>query len=148
MSAGYAAEDGFQYCVAPVRGLQDSTHIEFWAVGMDCCSPQRGFSCDAAGDPDARGGVVIFMHGGIFRRPSHEYFMLARKKAEGMFGLTSAEAPIYIRWVTKQDVDVLPAHFTKSAWVFIILATCAYAGISAAFVWVVCKSFMQGYNMQ
>lgn len=141
-SVGLAAEDGETYCVAPIRSVEGSSQVEYWAVGLNCCSTVGGFDCDAASDPNARAGAVVFTNSGILKRTTHDQFDLARKKAEATFGLQTGDAPMYVRWVTIKDADFLTSSFTLNALVYIGLATLCYAGLSAGFVWVVCKSFM------
>jgi len=59
-SVGHRSEDGVTYCAAPVVGLDPPVgHIDFWAVGIDCCAPVGGFHCDAALVDGARGGAVV-----------------------------------------------------------------------------------------
>eukprot|EP00439_Symbiodinium_sp_Y106_P022459 s1649_g2.t1 len=45
-SVGFAAEDGHTYCVAPVASrVSRAAEVNFWAVGVDCCSLQGHFEC-------------------------------------------------------------------------------------------------------
>jgi hypothetical protein len=126
-AVGYAADDGVRYCVAPLRDLVDTTRVEFWAVGYDCCEWQGGFKCDAAANADARGGIVVFEGAGYFMESNFDYYTLARKKAEAMFGLQSCDKPIYVRWVKSGDLDKLQTHYEWRTALVITISFIIYA---------------------
>lgn len=138
-AAGYAAEDGSRYCVAPLRDLVKTTHVEFWAVGYDCCKWNGGFKCDASADPNARGGVVVFDNPGWFTTSNRDYYDLARKKAESLYGLVSCKKPLYVRWVANNKLDKLQKFYQWRTALFIFLSTLLYGLVSLMPVWTGCE---------
>jgi len=137
-SVGYAANNGKQYCIAPIHDFSDTARIEFWAVGIDCCGWESEFSCDASTDPQAHGGVVVFDNMGLFNPSNRDFYTLARQKAEAEFDLVSTEKPVYVRWVTNKGLDKLSTdYYEKSTWFLIgtILAdlvVCAFFAFTFA----------------
>lgn len=130
-SVGYVTERGSIYCVAPVRDASSELFkVEFWAVGISCCSMQGAFTCDASQNKDALGGVIIFDNGGFFSHSNYWEFTQARHKAEATYGLYSPGDAKYVRWVSQDNLDVVAMEFevktiaTISAWTFL------YGGIS------------------
>jgi len=145
MSAGYAASDGHVYCAAPVRGMGNSTDVEFWAVGKDCCSSLGDFTCDSAGDNNAHGARIVLSDGGIFRRSSAYQYQQAVEKAEATYGLSSPFEALHVSWIKSEDVAAITALYLEYACGCLFLATLLFALTSAVFVWLVCRSFMQTY---
>lgn len=141
-SAGVVATDGNEYCAAPIRASPDDTHIEFWAVGRNCCNNLGYFNCDATDNKEARAGAVQFENGGIWRRGRSDQYDAARQKAEATFGLDSPAEPIYVSWVTAKELDFLSSTYTTKALGFALLAFILYGGISVGFVWVLCNTLL------
>mmetsp|Transcript_30551 Transcript_30551/g.59932 ORF Transcript_30551/g.59932 Transcript_30551/m.59932 type:complete len:299 (+) Transcript_30551:105-1001(+) len=141
-AAGVVAKDGNEYCAAPVRSSQTNMHVEFWAVGKNCCSNLGFFKCDSTEVKEARAGVIEFDSGGIWRRGRSDMYDAARQKAEATFGLDSPAAPIYVRWVTIKELDFLSSNYYSKALGFAILAFFLYGGLSFGFVWVLCNSLL------
>jgi hypothetical protein len=141
-AAGYAAADGRRYCVAPLRDLVKTTHVEFWAVGYDCCKWTGGFKCDASAETGARGGVVVFDNPGIFTTSNRDYYDLARKKAEALSQppLVSAKKPLYVRWVMNGNLNKLRNENQWRTALFIIASTLLYAGVSFPFAYRFCST--------
>jgi len=163
-SAGYLAEDGVMYCAAPIVGVMDSPpRPDFWAVGQDCCGTTGGFTCDAAGDPKARSGVML-LNGPPFGMGSfvsstatsaagaeaRARYHAARRSAEGAIARKRATdvAPppvedngqersvMFVRWVSNQNLVKLARYYSDQAWVFIALATFAFSCLSAPLAWI------------
>merc|ERR1719253_308704 len=126
-AVGYGAPNGVKYCVAPIRDMVKTTHVEFWAVGYDCCDWAGSFTCDGAGDSAARGGIVVFDNPGIFTTSNRDYYDLARRKAEASYDLISAKKPIYVRWVKDDNLKMLQNFYEWRTAGFIILTTSLYA---------------------
>ncbi|OLQ14592.1 hypothetical protein AK812_SmicGene1267 [Symbiodinium microadriaticum] len=58
-SVGFAAEDGHTYCVSPVASRVSRTaEVNFWAVGVDCCSLQGHFECSLQAQRAGSGALV------------------------------------------------------------------------------------------
>lgn len=136
-ASGFAAANGYQYCVAPIRDMVKTAHVEFWAVGYDCCGWTGSFACDGATDPEARGGIVVFDNPGIFgtfTTSNRDYYDLARRKAEASYDLNSAKEPLYVRWVSNSDLNMLQKFYEWRTAGFIIFTTTAFAAASAIFV--------------
>lgn len=139
-STSYTTERGNIYCIAAVRDPTQGPKIEFWAVGIDCCSTtgiNRVFTCDAAKDKDAHGGIVVFDNNNFFASSRFDEYTLARKKAEAKFSLQSTPEPTYVRWVKEDNLDMLKHEYetktvcTLLAWIFL------YALLSAGLVFAI-----------
>eukprot|EP00930_Biecheleria_cincta_P034500 TRINITY_DN23841_c0_g4_i1.p1 TRINITY_DN23841_c0_g4~~TRINITY_DN23841_c0_g4_i1.p1 ORF type:complete len:320 (-),score=56.25 TRINITY_DN23841_c0_g4_i1:61-1020(-) len=129
-STSYTTERGSIYCVAPVRDPTQGPKVEFWAVGIDCCSIEgstRDFTCDAAKNKDAHGGIVVFDNNNFFANSRFDEYTLARKKAEATFKLLSTPEPTYVRWVKEDNLDMLKHEYetktvcTLLAWIFLYM---------------------------
>lgn len=95
-SVGY--KDVTMYCVAPIMDDAQQTTIQFWAVGMDCCTRRGYFSCDDAWSYQARAGVVISDVQGL-TEDRYDRYMTAIHQAEEAYDIVSAPKPIFVRWV-------------------------------------------------
>mmetsp|Transcript_25758 Transcript_25758/g.47073 ORF Transcript_25758/g.47073 Transcript_25758/m.47073 type:complete len:349 (-) Transcript_25758:12-1058(-) len=145
---GYAADDGTKYCVVPITtgglsGSNSSTSssnatsagsvaVQFWAVGVGCCSWRGAFDCGAASDSTAHSGIVQFASLGLFNRtnPAYEGFDAARLKAEGLLGLIKVKRPIYVRWATQSDLDLRDWLELFLTWIVIGVLTVLFAAAS------------------
>jgi hypothetical protein len=96
-AVGY--KSGKVYCVAPVMDETQTSRVEYWAAGYDCCKQRADFTCDEAANPTARQGVVIFDANSWFFTSRREYYELAVKQAEAAYDIVSAPNPIFVRWV-------------------------------------------------
>jgi len=134
-ASGYAAPNGVTYCVAPIRDMVKSSHVEFWAVGYDCCGWSGSFRCDAVGEDGASGGIVVFDNPGIFTNSNQDYYKLAQRKAEASYDMISAKKPIYVRWVKNNDLNMMKSFYEGRTTVFVVLSFFAYAAVSWAFTY-------------
>lgn len=128
-SVGYVREEGGSlYCAAPVRDVGSAAagdRVQFWAVGVGCCNTEGGFSCDAAGDADARSGIVLFDVGDRL-----EYFDRARMKVEAAFSLQSVEKPVFVRWVHISDLDMVANSYRAWTIALLLVSTLLCVGLS------------------
>jgi len=92
-------EDKLTYCVAPVLDEMQQEHVEFWAVGVDCCEPLWGFFCGDVLSPTARSGAVLPGEASAYTARRYERFRDAAYQAAALYGLTMAEKPIFLRWL-------------------------------------------------
>jgi len=138
---GFAAEDGHVYCAAPiVSAAVDIQKVEFWAVGKDCCELQGSFTCDAAGEPSARGGIIMLDGaGGVFSSSYRDQYDDARRKAQAIHGFQAATSPLYLRWATKEQMSSLTHTYDNEAAIFLVVATAIYFGIVTTFAWAMAK---------
>lgn len=137
-STAFVSETGFVYCIAPVREKIAAREVEFWAVGVQCCSAESGnFHCDQAQDPEAHAGIRIFDNNGFFAESRKDFYEQSRKKAEATFGLVSAANPMYVRWVREDNLDMLSLFYKERAVVnlvfFIFLDFLSSAALALAF---------------
>lgn len=139
-STSYTTERGNIFCVAPIMDPSQGPKVEFWAVGINCCSmtgTTREFTCDAAKDKDAHGGIVVFDNNNFFAHSRFDEYSSARKKAEATFSLQSTPEPTYVRWVKEDNLDMLTHEYetktvcTLLAWIFL------YALLSAGLVFAI-----------
>lgn len=114
-SAGYTAEDGMVYCVAPVTDGVQQPRIEYWAAGINCCNGAGVFTCDASHNPRAQGGVRVFDNNGWFSDSRYPYYQKARQKAEAIHMLQSVGEPMFVRWVEKNNLDYLHDYYASRA---------------------------------
>jgi hypothetical protein len=119
-SVGFTAENGMVFCVAPVMDASKQPRIEYWAAGIDCCSAAGEFHCDAANNPSAQGGVVVFDNNGWFFPSRFPYYQKARAKAEAVYMLQSVGEPIFVRWVEKSNLDYLRNYYATRSIVNVI----------------------------
>lgn len=137
-SAGAVDESGTTYCAAPVRDGSGIRRLEFWAVGMGCCGDFGEFTCDAAGDPNAKAGIIVFDNNGYFGESRYEHYERARLKAQAQFSLQSVSSSAYVRWVHHSELDKLAREYRLhgiALWFFYSFA-CAlffYFGVVALF---------------
>lgn len=131
-ATAFAAEDGHMYCAAPIVAGKDVKSANFWAVGQDCCKIKGGFSCGAASNKKARSGAVLLdgRGHGFFSASSVERYDDARRKAQAVHGMTSGENPMYLRWMTEDDLEALPNVYDNEAAVFLAVATSVYLPVS------------------
>lgn len=144
-ASGYAAPNGVVYCVAPIRDMVKTTHVEFWAVGYDCCDWSGSFKCDGATDTSARGGIVVFDNPGIFTTSNRDYYDLARSKAEASYELISAKKPLYVRWVKDDNLGMMQSFYEGRTTGFIMLTTLAYGAVSSMFVYTGSQAYFKTY---
>lgn len=139
LSVGYITERGNTYCAAPVRYPAQGKQIQFWAVGIDCCSTAGEFTCDSAQDSKAKAGIVMFDNVGYFSSSSFDEYNKAKLKAEAYYSLFSTENPGYVRWVTEDNLDMVSNEYrlktlgSLAAWFFI------YGGISGGIAYLLYK---------
>mmetsp|Transcript_136838 Transcript_136838/g.249466 ORF Transcript_136838/g.249466 Transcript_136838/m.249466 type:complete len:305 (-) Transcript_136838:95-1009(-) len=138
-AVGYSARDGTMYCAAPVRDLSETTAVQFWAVGWNCCDLTGNFECDAAKNGDAHGGIVVFDSPGTFRDSNKDWYDKTRRKAEAQFDIVSSEEPLYVRWVHSDDLNMLVNYYRKWVVIFILVATICYAIPSSLLTWLFCR---------
>lgn len=84
------------YCVAPLLPLSNTTSTgsyDFWAVGLDCCSPgDTAFRCGEWQNHNVHGGL---RHVG---EEEAAYYRLAVQQAEAAYGIT-ASSPLFFYWL-------------------------------------------------
>lgn len=126
-------ETGLQtFCVAPVADRHSTGRVEFWAVGIDCCSG-GDFECDDAGDPDAHTGFVAYDVGNddnLYSLAKHfvppiarrDIFKKAIAKAEADFGLTANDRPIFVSWSKLTKDEKIAEEWAAVVWKLIMAA--------------------------
>lgn len=133
-AVGFKAGD--VYCVAPVMDETQTSRVEYWAAGPNCCKQRADFDCDSASDPEARAGVVI-LDTNSWLPSNRDYYMKAVKQAEAAYDIVSAPAPLFIRWVKSPHEFVQTAYFqpaigTLIAGIFIYLLLSVVLGVACA----------------
>ena len=125
-SVGWKAENGNTYCIAPIVPLSKTATqkiVEFWAVGVNCCSSVGSFTCDDSERLDVHAGAVVFDNNSWFQNSNFDFYTRARLKAMGEFGLsTTADSkkldiipePAYIRWF--EDTSMVEETYAKNAY--------------------------------
>lgn len=141
-SVGWKAANGNTYCIAPIVPSSDPAQnvVEFYAVGLNCCSSVGHFNCDDTEDLTVHSGAVVFDNNGWFVSSNYDYYEKARKKAMGEFGLTAAPhvnhgtkkfvpQPAYLRWF--KDTNAMQTKYNSAAIIFasvtsLIVAICSH----------------------
>lgn len=109
-AVGYmSAKAGARMCVAPVMdlsmGAQDP--INFYAIGTNCCGWRGSFTCDDAGDPEARSAlleldmntIVSPWTAWLWQDPvTSDGFQAALKLQEAVYGTKAAAHVRLLHW--------------------------------------------------
>jgi len=95
-AVGFKAGD--VYCVAPIMDETQTSRVEYWAAGVNCCKQRADFQCDSASDPTARSAVVI-LDTNSWVSSDRDFYLKAVKEAEAAYDIVSAPAPLFVRWV-------------------------------------------------
>lgn len=117
---------GTVYCVAPIVDDTQTDHVEYWAVGTDCCPSRGDFDCDDAWNPTAKSGVVILDATAFFSK--RDYYRRAAKTAQFAYELTAAEEPLFVRWVA--DPEKVQGDFWRKGIGFVIASMAVYLLLS------------------
>merc|ERR1719359_636090 len=139
-AVGY--KSGTVYCVAPILDDTQLDRVEYWAAGVDCCPARGDFNCDDSWNPKARSGVVILdtsagdasvssgdsSIGFSLFRSRRDYYLKAVRQAEANFGVTSADHPLFVRWVG--DPQQIQDDYWRSGVGFLVATVCIYLLIS------------------
>lgn len=88
-------KDGKTYCVAPIMDDMMGGAVEFWAVGIDCCSVRGSFWCDDAWNPKARSGIAV--------QDPNGHYADAVRQAEAAFEIAASVRPLLVRWVVDPE---------------------------------------------
>jgi hypothetical protein len=116
MSVGF--KDDTVYCVAPIvmpNSDGGERHVDFWAVGLDCCSGHTtDFRCGEYNNPNAHSGVRLL------RDDQRAFFRLAVKEAEAMYNLATSN-PIFVHYV--QNAEAVVADFETQGWTTFLVGT-------------------------
>jgi hypothetical protein len=96
-AVGFKAGD--VYCVAPVMDETQTSRVEYWAAGVNCCKQRADFNCGSASDPSAHQAVVI-LDTNSFMASDRDYYVKAVKTAEAAYDIVSAPAPLFVKWVS------------------------------------------------
>jgi len=116
-AVGY--KSGSVYCVAPIMDETQTSRVEYWAAGPDCCKQRADFTCDSASDSKARSGVVILDNNWLL--PSNrDYYEKAVKQAEAAYDIVSAPNPLFIRWVENPTDFVTTEYYTGGIGMWLI----------------------------
>lgn len=146
---------GSVYCVAPILDDTQLDKVEYWAAGIDCCDARGDFDCDDTWNPQARSGVVILntAHGDTsvsqtgkgkrkagfhFFKSPWDYYIKAVREAEGNFAVTSAEHPLFVRWVA--DPQQIQDDYWRSGVGTLVATVCIYLLVSLV-AGVACQMF-------
>lgn len=124
------------FCAAPIvdRNDPNGAPITFWAVGVGCCAPRGGFTCDSAQDKTAHKGVPLKTYNLGPEITSH--YNHAIRMAASTNDLEVAKETVYVLW--HKD----PKAVGKERWwlctvIFVVLtliALCSCCGCQSAFV--------------
>lgn len=72
--------------------------VEFWAIGIDCCSERKSFDCDGGKDIHAHTGVIVQPTPDEEPGGRREQFFNAWQQAVAQYDLPTPEHPVLIRW--------------------------------------------------
>mmetsp|Transcript_60907 Transcript_60907/g.113028 ORF Transcript_60907/g.113028 Transcript_60907/m.113028 type:complete len:322 (+) Transcript_60907:98-1063(+) len=103
------------YCVAPVISLEDKVEktsnltVQYWAVGVDCCTDRGTFHCDDAEVRGSRESSVIREDvsgfGAVFLTPSsrRDTYDEAVAAAAAIYKLHAPAPRMLVRWTASGD---------------------------------------------
>jgi len=151
---------GSVYCVAPILDDTQLDRVEYWAAGVDCCPARGDFNCDDAFNPKARSGVVILdtsagdasvssgdqSIGFSLFTSRRDYYVKAVRAAEANFGVTSADHPLFVRWVG--DPQQIQDDYWRNGVGFVVATICIYLLISIILGAVMQYFFMKQQQQQ
>lgn len=139
-AVGYVTEYGTIYCIAPLHDANTSlTRVEFWAVGIGCCTESGTFECDQVGDPSAHSGIRVWDNEGWFGDANHDSFVKARKKVEATYGMLSASGALYVHWVKEDNLGMLSTEYRNKMIVALVFFILAYLVASAVLAFTLYK---------
>lgn len=121
-------EDRLTYCVAPLLDDSQQDHVEFWAVGVDCCEPLWGFYCGDVLIPTARSGAVLPAMASSYTSRRYTRYLDAAHQAASLYHLTIAEEPVFVHWV--QDPATERSRELRDGIVGVVLFCIAYLLVS------------------
>jgi len=123
-SMGFKNED--TYCVAPItidKGgiLQPLEVYDFWAVGLDCCSPSvADFHCgDYLSDEKAHSGLRLLDD------DRRAFFRLAVQQAQAAHAI-EAKHPLFFYWVTDAGEEM--GSFLNEGYKYYLMGMLAHFG--------------------
>lgn len=130
-AVGFVDDD--LYCVAPVLSRSQIeapvTWVQFWAVGINCCTKRGSFTCDDALQYGASHAVVPPGNSTGIAGARRELFEKAVKEAEGTHKVQSAPGAMLIRWV--DDTGKLKDDmWSSSVWVCVLFSLIVLIGTS------------------
>jgi len=124
-AVGY--KQGEVYCVVPIMDDMQTSRVEYWAAGMNCCKQRADFQCDDAGDSEAHSGVVILDTNSFF--PSNrDVYEKAVKEAEAAFDIVSSPSPLFVRW--KKDPQKVQDEYQKNGLGYLLVGCGVYLVLS------------------
>lgn len=127
-AAGY--KDGSVYCVAPILDDVPIAKVQYYAVGVDCCSARADFNCDDAWNPQAKSAVVVLESNNWF--PSlRDKYMEAVELCQSTYDIFSSANPVFVRWVA--EPEVIQDDYWRSGIGFLVAAVCIYLLVSIIF---------------
>mmetsp|Transcript_111121 Transcript_111121/g.321175 ORF Transcript_111121/g.321175 Transcript_111121/m.321175 type:complete len:712 (-) Transcript_111121:74-2209(-) len=97
-------------------------HVDFWAVGTDCCDWRQSFNCYANGEQAARAGMVLrdTIEDGVEDEILAGYY-LAVSAAASLYGLPAPQRPLLVTWGS--DPEALRSKWKSSAVRVVVLST-------------------------
>lgn len=130
---GSESSGGVPVCLAPIvpAGGPAPSKIQFWAAGVGCCS-RSGYSCDDAASTQAHGG---FVH----RSEDVTDFREAVKSITSASGLSSADDPLFIRWLQNPD-EAEWSFWSQAVWSWILSVVLVLAAFLAVALLLHCSS--------
>mmetsp|Transcript_33754 Transcript_33754/g.73879 ORF Transcript_33754/g.73879 Transcript_33754/m.73879 type:complete len:367 (-) Transcript_33754:125-1225(-) len=129
---GARAEDGDIYCVVPILDDVQSTKVNFWAAGVDCCEPRQGFHCGDAELFGTRSGVLMAWPEvntpGENSNTMYAKLLKVARQSAAAFQLDIPDHPIFVSWV--KDVDQTRTIHFHATLLGIFLACLFFLGVS------------------
>jgi hypothetical protein len=93
------------------------SRVEFWAIGTDCCSQRKDFSCDGGTDANAHSAVLVRHSGDEPRGGDREQLFRAVSQAVSAYDLPVPDNPVLIRW--GRDPEAMQNDWYKSGLVMV-----------------------------
>jgi len=86
------------YCVAPITsGEVGFKRIEYWAAGINCCGPNKPFTCGKVQSQNAQGGLLLAPE--LQEGEGGKFFERAIHGALDKYGLVGGNDYILLNWM-------------------------------------------------
>jgi hypothetical protein len=112
--------------VEPLCIPEAPKRVEFWAIGLNCCSMRKDFRCDGGREKGAHSAIVIRDNGVEDPGGPRDQFHKAIAQATKAYGLPTPENTLLVRW--GEDAKNMQEDYRTQAMGLIIL-TAIISGI-------------------
>lgn len=122
MSKAMSFQETDLYCVAPIVNGDAMSGYDFWAVGVNCCSPvSSDFRCGQFNNPAARSGLRLM------DKEQSPFFRLAVQQAMEAYHIR-APHPLFFEWM--QDPTRELEIYLENGWKWYLVSVFTYFAVN------------------